>query len=128
MYTLHRYCTFCKKEFDVRNAGISQINQHSKGSKHLNYSKCCLSSEQSRFSIAPTEDGDSELVLSSAPNWRMSELDVQTQAEVLWSMQVSSYGYSYSSCEDVALVFQKMFPDSKIASIASHSSCSYRVL
>jgi hypothetical protein len=37
-------------------------------------------------------------------------------AELLWAMKVCSAHYSHNSCESSGLLFQKMFPDSIIAS------------
>ena len=48
-------------------------------------------------------------------------------AEVLWSLKVVLSHYSYKSCEDIALLFQRMFADSTIAKqfTCGEKKCAY---
>ena len=48
-------------------------------------------------------------------------------AEVLWALKVVSAHYSYHSCETVAPLFARMFPDSKIAAqfTCGERKCAY---
>ena len=48
-------------------------------------------------------------------------------AEVLWALKCCVSHYSYKSCSDAGAIFQKMFPDSKIAQsfTLGKTKCSY---
>jgi hypothetical protein len=48
-------------------------------------------------------------------------------AEILWALKTVSSHYSYKSCEDTRLIFQRMFPDSDIAArfTCGERKCAY---
>ena len=53
-----------------------------------------------------------------------------TEAEIRWMLKCVSSKYSKRSCDDIADVFQAMFPDSEVAKkfTCAHTKCGYGIL
>jgi hypothetical protein len=114
-------CFLCNKDFDVRNQGRHQLEQHAKGKKHISTATVRLALTQRKFKTEVKEPGEASVLLeatssSSQAKWSMTHEDKVTNAEILWNMQVAKAGYSYNSCRNISDIFQKMFQDSAIAS------------
>lgn len=129
----------CSKSFDISSMGEVGLVNHMKGKKHMAAAECCRSNSVREFfrpgngvtavSSAPTQTAiDAAAAISTA---RQTNLNASTtevlKAEVLWALKVMNSHYSYKSSEDVARLFQAMFPDSQIAKrfACGEKKCSY---
>ena len=116
-------CKICLKSFDIANMGESALKSHMGGKKHkervqpkqtvivIDYKQSLILREtgnnevSNKFNSEPRDDYSS----SATKNDVLS-------AELLWTMKLCSAHYSHKSSEHSDLLFQKMFPDSAIAS------------
>ena len=92
---------------------MTQILNHAEGIKHKEKAKLNLDKNQKRFvkeevvrSSTSQGGGDVQQVLLQS----RSHTDQVTAAEVIRALKVSYTGYSFSSYDGTAAMFQKMFP------------------
>lgn len=118
------HCFICVKTFDIKNAGIKQIHQHSNTKKHKNKAALALSKKQFKFNISVSADGEKSATMISATGskkWSMNEEDKVTYSMILWTLKVIKSGYSFNSCDDISDIFKLAFSDSKIVQSFSMS-------
>lgn len=132
----HARCKICLKSFDIRNMGESALKSHMNGKKHeklvgqmkfpsvndstnlldpfhkvqakieTKQNSVDLSGSAQSAIMTPTPDACVPIAIKS---------DVLS-AEVLWAIKICTSHYSHKSSEASDKLFQKMFPDSAIAS------------
>ena len=108
-------CRLCgDKTFDISNMGEAALTSHAKGAKHQS---AAASGAAPAFS--PPQPG--QLLRQTA------RLSLWSTAEVMWALKVANSHYSFKSSEDASLLFQRMFPDSQIATqfACGESKCSF---
>ena len=108
-------CRLCgDKTFDISNMGEAALTSHAKGAKHQS---AAASGAAPAFS--PPQPG--QLLRQTA------RLSLWSTAEVMWALKVANSHYSFKSYEDASLLFQRMFPDSQIATqfACGESKCSF---
>ena len=107
------YCFICDKSIQCGNNGVTQILNHADGVKHKEKAKLRFDKNQKRF---VKEEVDKPSALQGGGDVKhvalqsRSQADQVTAAEVIWAMKVASSGYSFSSCDGTAAMFQEMFP------------------
>jgi hypothetical protein len=94
--------------------GEAALTSHAKGAKHQS---AAASGAAPAFS--PPQPG--QLLRQTA------RLSLWSTAEVMWALKVANSHYSFKSYEDASLLFQRMFPDSQIATqfACGESKCSF---
>lgn len=102
-----------KKTVKLGTMGHIALDSHMKAEKHKKY----VSSQASSLPINMFSSSTSTSQPSTSSNAFGSFANVATlKAEILWVFQTVSRHHSYTSNEDIHLVFQAMFPDSACAS------------
>ena len=110
------WCSWCEKPVPYDHGGVNQVNQHVKGKKHDDQRK--LRNPEKQSSLLPSQG---KLVLAKSKSRAVSE------AEILWCFKVAEEDWSFSSCDRLALLFQRMFQGSPAADgfAMAHSKASY---
>jgi hypothetical protein len=134
-------CKICLTSFNVSNMGEAAVKSHMKGAKHSqlfkqvttavsvkDYSRLLvLVSQQDAHkksedaaAVARDHGGHSKQIqatLTTAPvhGSVATKTDVLS-AQLLWTMKLCSTHYSHNSYESSGLLFEKMFPESAVAS------------
>ena len=134
-------CQTCLKSFDIANMGEAALKSHMRGKKHkelmdmrfgkqsqmtlvtvpvnvstvssvddVNYS--CATSDNG---VSSAETATTSMTVSAKPVQGIVTRNKTLAAEIWWSLKVTSSHYSYNSAAGTNLLFQKMFPDSRIA-------------
>jgi hypothetical protein len=126
-------CKLCLKSFDITNMGEAALKSHMTGKKHQQLvpqkpgasavehpSQFVLSANTCQTETAEGSECDKKFVeikastaVKAAPIATKNDV---LSAEVLWALKICSSHYSNKSSEHSDLLFQKMFPDSAIAS------------
>ena len=134
-------CSFCLKSFDISNMGEAGLKSHMSGKKHQEHVKPL---KQSSSQVDETVELQTQRAHQDAGNVNESEITVAQcftpatvkadlasmkagvasiatkndvlSAEVLWALKICDSHYSHNSSEGSNLLFQRMFPDSAIAS------------
>ena len=116
------YCTLCKKPVSCENMGLLQLKQLAKSSKHKAIAEATFSKKQAVFKKATAQivpgwnvgmELHSSLKQSGAGSVAVlssSLADQTTTAEVIWALKVASSDFSFASCKDIPLIYQKIFP------------------
>lgn len=107
------YCTLCKRALKLGTLGVKALESHQKSDKHQASEKSKRESHAMTpfCSVASTEGGTSS---SSNLSELMGSASTM-KAEVIWVFNTVVKHQSYRSNDDVAELFELMFPDSKIA-------------
>ena len=130
-------CSKCLKTFDVRNMGEAALKSHMNGKKHQEQVKPLKKSsslinntmelqpettdqdagngDDSQMTVAQWVTPATLTVKDVKPAAIATKNDVLS-AEVLWALKICTSHYSHNSSEGSNLLFQRMFPDSDIAS------------
>lgn len=97
--------------------GELALKSHVKSSKHNGNMKAAASSTMKNF-LVPSQ---SEQYMDPTPS-QSTDLDsvckkheLVTDAEILWTLKVTTSHYSYNSCSQTNDLFRRMFPDSEVA-------------
>lgn len=125
-------CKICLKSFDIANMGEAALKSHMAGKKHQQ-----LVPPKQTTGVVLVEDNlpdtpDNEVTESKGISSEAIPANISTatvvkrdviatkndvlSAEVLWALKICCAHYSHKSSELSHLLFQKMFPDSAIAS------------
>ena len=112
------WCNLCQKSVAVDHSGLSQVNQHAKTKEHKLKSDARFSTSQPRF-----EKVGSTFEYSSKPlGTRVFE------AECLWAFKVAEEDWSFTSCDSLKVLFQRMFPGEVSEKFSmAHTKMSYVV-
>jgi len=110
------HCALCKKDIDISNGGVYQLQRHAEGTKHIRVAKTAIASGQSKLKIGSGGVYLSQASTSGASQkWTLSHQDKVTKAEAIWVMKVAQDNLSFRSCDKIAETFQEMFADSDVA-------------
>ena len=120
-------CKLCKKDIELSNMGRQALLSLCSGKKHKDADvkvkvffqpRKQKEKDQSKFSQLESEKTDTDKEPCSSKTQASIELVVKnsesSKAEILWTLESISAGYSNNSCTDIAGLFQQMFPDSHI--------------
>lgn len=104
-------CALCKKTIKLGTMGHIALDSHMKAEKHKKY----VSSQASSLPISMFSSSTSTSQPSSRPSTSSNAFGsfanvAALKAEILWVFQTVSRHHSYTSNEDIHLVFQAMFP------------------
>ena len=128
-YPGNAYCKVCKKAIVLKTMGVTALNSHMKGAKHvenmrirtgnniisfLSTGASTSSDQSSGTSTHSPSPARTDAVTKSLLDSYATKNDVLT-AEILWTLQSIDSNMSYKSNEDLAYTFRTMFPDSSIA-------------
>ena len=105
------YCKVCCQEIKIKQNGKEKIKQHEKTSKHIK----SLNDSSKQTTLSANPNGSVKLSQSTL----QESLTLQQQiakAEIIQALHVVESNKSFRSTDQDSKRFQKMFPDSKIAS------------
>ena len=129
-------CRVCIKSFSIENMGEAAVKSHMHGAKHVKLlESLCTTKTQTTLvpdetpvtsgaggdgecaatnsvSTTDTPSGNTSLIKGSVAS--VTRTDV-LPAELWWTLKTVTSHYSYSSAAGCNQLFQKMFPDSRIA-------------
>jgi hypothetical protein len=122
------YCTLCKKEVSVENAGLLQLVQHSNSQKHRQARNVVMNPGQSKLIITQEVGESSKAIETSSTLGMTNHYHNVTKAEIIWGLKVASCDMSYRFCDKIGDTFHAMFnsPISKDFHL-SHSKVSYMI-
>ena len=95
-------CFACKKDLEIGNSGLKQVETHSGSQTHI---KRTDNSSQHKICISPSGD----LSLSGAKEAQLSGPMQAIRAEIIESLHKAEYNHSFSSSSDGER-FQLIFP------------------
>ena len=96
------YCIPFKKNVSCSHQGFSDVQRHMKSTTHVNMSKAITDNRKVSDIFAPSK--------------REAELrEAIVRAEVLHTNFIAQHNLSFLSSDHVTKLYEKMFPDSKIA-------------
>ena len=121
------YCKVCMTSFSVSGSGISALDIHAKGKKHL---LKCPGKNQARIELTSPKknqpDSVSEPVHQSSVTSFITKEEA-VKAEIRWTLETLQSNYSFNSCSQKSELFAAMFSDSTIAKQFSmgKTKCGY---
>ena len=130
-------CRLCKKDFKLSNMVKKALLSHAPGKKHnerdikiktffipVNQKK--IANKNTEFKSAENDNGSSSNssthVVDQSSKLVQPTLELvttnsdKTKVEIIWALKCIESGYSDNSNNDMNVVFECMFPDSKITS------------
>ena len=108
-------CKFCDTQIQCDNAGKAQVVQHSTKKKHIEAMKHILDQKQSKLLFSLAQSGESSAPSTSKALAITFPDDDSLKAEVLWLLKLAVSNFSFRSTGEIGILFQSMFPYSKIA-------------
>ena len=121
------YCKVCMTSFSVSGSGISALDIHAKGKKHL---LKCPGKNQAQIELTSPKENQPDSVSepvhqSSVTSFITKEETVK--AEIRWTLETLQSNYSFNSCSQKSELFAAMFSDSAIAKQFSvgKTKCAY---
>ena len=105
------YCKVCSQEITTRQNGKEKIKQHEKSLKHIK----ALSDSKKQSTLGVNATGSLKLTQSTLGGQMNLEQQILT-AEIIQALSVVESNQSFQSTDKDTKKFQRMFPDSKIAS------------
>ena len=117
-------CAFCKKTIKLGSMGHKALDSHTQAEKHKKNVAAQATSLPIHIFTNPVEPSTTSQPSTRPPSSSGNAFGCfantdTLKAEILWVLQTISRHHSYTSNEDVHLVFQAMFPDSQCASAFS---------
>ena len=121
------YCKVCMTSVSVSGSGISALDIHATGKKHL---LKCPGKNQARIELTSPKENQPDSVSepvhqSSVTSFITKEETVK--AEIRWTLETLQSNYSFNSCSQKSELFAAMFSDSTIAKQFSmgKTKCAY---
>ena len=127
-------CKICVKDINIGTHGVTALNSHAKGSKHIErlpksdrqsfFNKQQKHSESSSSSIDKDKNSLKQSTIGSCTN-----KNLVSNAEIIWALDVVLSKYSFNSSSNKTELFALMFPDSKVAKdfTCGKTKCSHLV-
>ena len=116
-------CKQCNKTFNLSNMGRQALVSHAAGKKHITLTHRSQTFFQRKTAVPSTEESEVSEPSTDADRPSCSKQVVEIafnntdkiKAEIYWVLKCITGGYSNNSCNNIAILFQNMFPDSEIA-------------
>ena len=108
--TTHAFCRLCNSELKFDQQWFQVLYQNSGKPKHENISKLALGNNHSRTASKTASSGSQKCLLLD-----QTYQDRVSSAETIWFFKVAEEDMALRDCDNVPVLFQKMFPDSQIA-------------
>lgn len=108
------FCQICNQSISCSTKGIAAINQHVETKKHTDNAKVKLEPCQLHLALRPPVNGSGSGITSKCTSQSItmiSSRDAATRAEIIWCLKNISSNMSANSCDDLAQVFEAMFPN-----------------
>ena len=113
-YSEYGYCMLCNREVKYATSGVQAFIQHATKKIHKERSDAKFGDNQVHIAGNPSSSSsevskEKEIILDR------SLADKVTGAEAMWVFKLAQQDYSLRSCENIPLLFKRMFPDSEVA-------------
>ncbi|XP_047132571.1 uncharacterized protein LOC124811258 isoform X3 [Hydra vulgaris] len=105
-------CKLCKSDLKFSSVGFQALYQHSSKPKHKSVSDLRFSKTASHLYVDSNKNsigGEKVIQLEFSTNEKISA------AEAMWLFKVAENDLALRHCDNTPILFQRMFPDSKIS-------------